>query len=139
MSPGGGSADPDAEKVRFYLAPGEKDNTLELFAEDYFPDYVEKMHARLGLSDDAKDFETFFLSVSAHLEVDKQGRVLLPQQQLQSAGIGKHIVLLAARDRLIMMNREEGRKFIDKGWSTYRKMREVAELKNTHRAANPEQ
>lgn len=122
--------DPERDGTRFYIAPGQHENTLELFVENYFPTFVERMHESLEPGDDAENYETFFLSMSSLLEMDKQGRVLLPQLQLEYAGIGKQVTLMGRRDRLIMWNRDDARKFIEKGWHKYPEMRRLSERRN---------
>lgn len=122
--------DSERDGSRFFVAPGERERTLELFCENFFPAHVQQLRQSLGRSDDAKDFKAFFLSMSSLLETDKQGRVLLPQQHLQYAGIGKHVLLTGNGDRLIMWNREDANEFIKKGWGKYREMRRSAEREN---------
>jgi len=90
---------------------------------------VEKLHKALTDSPEAADFELFFTSMSALLEVDKQGRVLLPQQQLQLAGIGRQVTLLGNRDRLVLLNRENGQTFVQEMWAKYRQMKLAAKRK----------
>lgn len=120
------SMDPERDGANFYLAPGERERTLELFPERYFPKYVDELHASLTDSPEAADFELFFVSMSALVEVDKQGRVLLPQHQLQLAGIGRQVVLMGNRDRLVLRNREEAQSFIVDTWSRYIDMKRAA-------------
>ena len=124
------SMDPDKQGVHFYLAPGEREHTLELFPDKYYTKYVEKLHRALTDSPEAADFELFFTSMSALLEVDKQGRVLLPQQQLQFAGIGRQVTLLGNRDRLVLQNREHAQSFVQDTWSRYREMKQAAKRKD---------
>lgn len=121
------SMDVEKDGAFFYLAPGERENTLDLFPEKYFPEYVERLHQSLKRNKDAADFETFFLSMSAPLEMDKQGRVLLPQQHLQYAGMGRQIMLTGNRDRLVMWNREEGQRFIQRTWGKYIELMRLAQ------------
>jgi MraZ protein len=124
------SMDPEKQGLDFYLAPGEREQTLELFPDKYYRKYVEKLHEALTDSPEAADFELFFTSMSALLEVDKQGRVLLPQQQLQLAGIGRQVTLLGNRDRLVLLNRENGQAFVQTTWPKYRDMKQVAKRRD---------
>jgi MraZ protein len=122
--------DPDIQGANFYLAPGEREHTLELFPDKYYRKYVDELHRALTDSPEAADFELFFTSMSAHLEIDKQGRVLLPQQQLQYAGISRQVTLLGNRDRLVLLNRDSGQTFVQSTWPRYREMKQAAKRKD---------
>lgn len=117
--------DPEKQGTHFYVAPGQREQSLELFPDKYYSEYVERMHRALVDSPEADDVELFFTSMSALVEVDKQGRVLLPQQQLQLAGIGRQVTMLGDRDRLILVNRENGAAFVQEMWAKYRHMRQA--------------
>ena len=123
------SMDPEKHGVHFYLAPGEREHTLELFPEKYYPKYVEKLHETLADSPEAADFELFFTAMSTLLEVDKQGRILLPQHLLQFATIGRQVLLMGSRDRLVLANREGGQSFVQDMWPKYRDMKQAAKRK----------
>jgi MraZ protein len=125
-----GSMDPDKQGADFYLAPGEREHTLELFPDKYYRKYVDELHRALTDSPEAADFELFFTSMSALLEIDKQGRVLLPQQQIQFAGIGRQVTLLGNRDRLVLLNRENGQSFVQSTWPRYREMKQAAKRRD---------
>jgi MraZ protein len=120
------AVDPQGYGALFYLAPGEREHTLELFPKDYFSGYVERLQATLTDSPEADDFELFFLSMCALLEIDKAGRALLPQYQLQLAGIGRQVVLAGRGDRLVLCNRDEGHSFNTQTWSKYRALKQKA-------------
>jgi hypothetical protein len=57
-------------------------------------------------SDDLVAYTHYRLSMSAELEMDGQGRVVLPDAMVKGAGIKKDITLLGAMDHLEAWNRD---------------------------------
>lgn len=104
--------DPDRDGTGFYLVPGSRRGTLSLFGDRYYESYSEQYHASLPPAQEKEDFEDLFYSVAALLEVDKQGRVVLPQRLLDFAGISGPVTLTGARDHLVLWNRKDHATFL---------------------------
>ncbi|MCH5377782.1 MAG: cell division protein [Planctomycetes bacterium] len=95
----------DPEESVLYVAPGT-DGSLALFP----PESFAKLASRLEQgSDDGRDvvaFSRLFYAQVQRIELDKQGRVRLPIELAELAGLRKEIVLLGVRDHLEIWNRE---------------------------------
>lgn len=111
----------DAEKdgTRFYLVPGSRRGTLSLFGDRYYERYSEQYHASLPPAQEKEDFEDLFYSVAALLDVDKQGRVVLPQRLLEFAGISGPVTLTGARDHLVLWGRKDHEDFLAENQRRY--------------------
>ena len=69
------------------------DKCLSIYPKDAFQAFAEKLQA-LPISDkNARQFVRFFLSGAVECELDKQGRILLPQSLRMYADISKDVVV----------------------------------------------
>ncbi|HEX4055530.1 MAG TPA: hypothetical protein VHX86_14795 [Tepidisphaeraceae bacterium] len=59
----------------------------------------------LSPSEELLDYEHYKLSLAEELEWDGQGRVVLPDDMLKSANIGKEVTLIGSKDHLELWNR----------------------------------
>lgn len=121
--------DPERDGARFYLVPGGRKGTLALYGDRYFERYAEECHSSLQATDEKDDFEQVFYSMATLLDIDKQGRVVLPQRILDYAGLGKKVTLAGRRDHLVIWNRDDFRAFMDKNWDRYPDLLRQARLK----------
>jgi MraZ protein len=71
--------------------------------EVYVDSLLEGMHP---LSEDYGKIERFFNAYSAELELDAAGRVMIPRNLLEKTGLGKDVVIVGARNRLEVWDRE---------------------------------
>ena len=121
--------DPEKDGTRLYLVPGNRRGTLALYADQYFERYTEAYHASLTANDEKEDFEQVFYSMATLLDIDKQGRVVLPQRLLDYTGLGKKVTLAGQRDHLVIWDRERFSQFMDDNWSRYPDLLRQARLK----------
>ena len=108
--------DPERDGEAFFLVTG-RDGRLWLYPERYYEQLVSREPTALTPSEDMLDFDRLMLGLASRVEWDKQGRVLLPAQELKRAGIGKEVTLVGARDHLELWNRSD--------WETYRQALET--------------
>lgn len=130
------SLDPEKDGSRFYLVPGARPGTLALYADRYFERYAEQYHASLEENDEKEDFEQIFYAMATLLDIDKQGRVVLPQRIMDYAGLTKKVTLAGQRDHLVLWNREEFKRFTDRNWGRHPDLLKQARLKTELSRAN---
>lgn len=121
--------DPQKDGTRFYVVPGNRRGTLGLYADQYFERYAEAYHAGLTANDEKEDFEQVFYSMATLLDIDKQGRVVLPQRVLDYTGLGRKVTLAGQRDHLVIWDRDRFDQFIEDNWSRYPDLLRQARLK----------
>ena len=119
--------DPRRHGKDFYLVPGDRQGTLCLYPSFYFEEYVERRYAALKRSERKRDFEAIFYSMATLLEVDGQGRVVLPQRWLSFVGFGREVTLTGARDHLSVWNRADYEVFMKSKWDEYPRLLDEAE------------
>jgi MraZ protein len=89
----------------FVVAKG-MDGCLFVYANDDWAAFEEKL-AQLPMSNkEARMFTRFFLAGAAQVEVDKQGRILLPAPLREFAQLEKDVVLVGVGSRVEIWNRD---------------------------------
>ncbi|MDR2933182.1 MAG: division/cell wall cluster transcriptional repressor MraZ [Oscillospiraceae bacterium] len=82
--------------VRFYITKG-LDGCLFVYSEDEWDALAQRIRA-LPVSK-ARDLQRFFFGGAAEAQPDKQGRVLIPANLREYAGLDKDIVIVGAMVR----------------------------------------
>lgn len=63
---------------------------------------------------DARAFSRFFFSGAAEIEIDKQGRALVPQNLIEYAGISKEIITIGVSTRIEIWSKESWNAYNDR-------------------------
>jgi MraZ protein len=111
--------DTERDGSRFYLVPGARLGTLSIYPEKTFRRQHEKRPSPEIPHEDLLTYNQVFYSMATLLEVDKQGRVLLPDRHLRLAGIGREVYITGSRDHLDLWNKADYEKFAEENWSGY--------------------
>ena len=100
------------------------DGCLFVYPSDEWTRFEEKLKSLPLTNKNARQFTRFFLAGAAACEVDKQGRILLPQVLREFASLEKDVVLVGVASRIEIWSRERW----DESMNTYDgDMDEVAE------------
>lgn len=100
------------------------DGCLFVYPNDEWIRFEEKLKSLPLTNKNARQFTRFFLAGVAACEVDKQGRILLPQVLREFASLEKDVVLVGVASRIEIWSRERW----DESMNTYDgDMDEVAE------------
>ncbi|MCK4659708.1 MAG: hypothetical protein KAV82_09335 [Phycisphaerae bacterium] len=105
--------DPEVDGDAFYLCPGERKNTLSLCPSKRFEERVRALRTSHIAGDESLAFEQVFYSLVSRLEMDKQGRMVLPERQLAMVNLGKEITLAGANERIDLWRTSEYKEFIE--------------------------
>lgn len=109
--------DPEVDGDAFYLSPGERNNTLSLYPSRRFEERVKRLRTGGIAGDESLAFEQVFYSLVSRLEMDKQGRVVLPERQLSMVNLGKEVTLAGANDRIDVWRTSDYREFINQAFA----------------------
>ena len=82
------------------------DGCLFVYANDDWSAFEQKLTSLPLINKEARKFSRFFLAGAAQVEVDKQGRILLPANLRQFAGLEKDVVLVGVGSRIEIWSRE---------------------------------
>lgn len=96
--------------LRFVATKG-LDNCIFLYTEEEWKIIEAKVHALPFTRADVRSFARFFFSGAAELEIDKQGRILLPTNLREYAGIDKDLIIIGVGSRVEIWSMQR--------WATY--------------------
>ena len=82
------------------------DGCLFVYPNDEWHAFEDKLKTLPLANKEARKFTRFFLAGAASVEVDKQGRILLPYVLREFAGLDKDVVLIGVANRIEIWNRE---------------------------------
>ncbi len=98
------------------------DGCLFVYDNEEWTVFEQKLKALPITNKDARQFVRFFLAGAAEVEVDKQGRILIPNVLRDFAKLSKDVVLIGVASRIEIWDKERfGQE------ATYEDMDEIAE------------
>lgn len=97
------------------------DGCLFVFDNSEWQAFEEKLRSLPMIDKEARQFTRFFLAGAASVEVDKQGRILLPAVLREFADITKDAVLIGVGSRIEIWSKDRW-----EGTVTYQDMEEIA-------------
>ena len=89
----------------FVISKG-MDGCLFVYAGDDWNAFEQKLTSLPLINKEARQFARFFLAGAATVEVDKQGRILLPAHLREFAGLEKDVVLVGVGSRVEIWSKE---------------------------------
>jgi len=78
-----------------------------LYPERYYENLVTAAPADITPEQDLLAFDQLHFALASRIELDGQGRLLLPQKILRRSGIQKEVTLIGVRDHLEVWNRAD--------------------------------
>ena len=81
------------------------DNCLFVYTSEDWRKFEEKLRTLPLTNKDARKFTRFFLAGAAEMEVDKQGRILIPSVLREFAALEKDVVFVGVGSRIEIWNR----------------------------------
>lgn len=109
-----------------YLVPGARLGTVGLYPAEEFEMMGQHMDREPIPDESALIYQQLFYSMASRLEMDKQGRVLLPERMLKRAGIGTQVMLTGMGNHLDLWNREVYEEFVDSNWGRWAEIQQKA-------------
>lgn len=89
----------------FYLAPGQN-GVLWLWPERTFDEMAAATQSSLLPDENMMEFELLMFSQARRLEMDKAGRIRLPERMRREAALGDSVTILGVRDHLELHDTE---------------------------------
>lgn len=83
------------------------DGCLFVYASDDWNAFEQKLTSLPLINKEARQFARFFLAGAATVEVDKQGRILLPAALREFAGLEKDVVLVGVGSRVEIWSKDK--------------------------------
>ena len=98
------------------------DGCLFVYDNEEWQAFEEKLRSLPITNKEARQFARFFLAGAAEVEVDKQGRILVPNILREFAQISKDVVLIGVASRIEIWSKERF-----EGMESFEDMDEIAE------------
>lgn len=98
------------------------DGCLFVYDNHEWKSFEEKLKSLPLTNKDARQFVRFFLAGAAMVEVDKQGRILIPSGLREFAGLEKDAVLIGVASRVEIWSKDRW-----ENAASYEDMEEIAE------------
>lgn len=101
----------DALGESFIIAKG-LDGCLSVYSMEQWTAFEAKLQALPLSQPDARAFARFFFSGATEGELDKQGRVMIPSNLREHAGLTKDVVIAGAGNRLEIWDKEKREQYL---------------------------
>ncbi len=99
--------DSEREGDGLYLTLGEHRGTLSIFTERGFEELTARMETEFMTGPESQRFELQFYALASRVDLDKQGRFVLPDRLVQKARLGHDVFLVGQKHRIDIWNRSE--------------------------------
>jgi MraZ protein len=87
------------EPERLFVSPGP-DQCLWLYAQENLERLAEKLDQAPAADAEARVFRRLYFAQTEAVDVDRNGRILIPDRLVQFAGLAHEVVLIGVRDHL---------------------------------------
>lgn len=108
---------------KFIITKG-LDSCLFAYPQEEWAVLEQKMRSLPFTRADARAFVRFFFAGAIECEIDKQGRVLIPANLRDYAGLGKEVVVIGVSSRVEVWSKEQWEKYNSESASS---VEEIAE------------
>lgn len=116
--------DPGEDEKRVYVTLGEYPGTLSIYTVRDFEQRASGIETEYMDDPRAKDFERDFYAATSIVEMDKQGRMVLPDRLRKKARLGEEIYVVGQKHRIDLWNRADfdrnsGINWEDESWPNW--------------------
>ena len=113
------------QKSVVYIAPGT-DGSLALYMEDALSQIGDQLAQSSPAGRDVRAFSRLFYAQAQPAEIDRQGRLRIPPELAQWAGLAKDVVLLGVRDHLELWSAARWESYLEEMQTRYDEIAEKA-------------
>lgn len=118
------ATDPGEDGSGFYITLGESPFTLWMLTPRGFEELSARMETEFMSGPDSRKFELQFFSLASRVELDKQGRFVIPERLLKKARFGSEVILIGQKTRVEIWDpaayqRELGVDWDGDGWPNW--------------------
>ena len=103
---------PDGENTRFVINRGFE-KCLSLYPIQSWQPLYDQISSLNDFDPKVREFRRYFLNGAIEVEPDSAGRILIPQNLKDYAGLGKDLVLAAAVNKIEIWDKEKYQKFFE--------------------------
>jgi MraZ protein len=100
------------EPATLFVTPGP-DQSLWVYTQAELERLAEKLDQAPATDAEARVFRRLYFAQTEQVDVDRTGRVLVPERLAQFAGLGHEVVLIGVRDHLELWDAAKWQAFVD--------------------------
>jgi MraZ protein len=109
---------PESDGRGIYVTLGEDRHTLLIFSESGFDELATRMETEFNPGPEARRFELQFFSLASFVELDGQGRFVLPDRLRKKARLGDEVYLVGRKYRIEIWNKAEYERSLGIDWES---------------------
>ncbi len=109
--------DTERDGKQLYVSLGEDRGTLAVYSASGFAELSARMETEYSDEADSCSFELQFYSTTIPVEMDGQGRILLPDRLRMKAGLPDEVYVVGRKHRIEIWDREALDKAMGIDWS----------------------
>ena len=113
------------EVTQLFVTPGA-DQSLWIYTKDELERLSAKLDQTPATDAEARVFRRLFFAQMEEVDLDRNGRILIPDRLVQFAGLEHEVVLLGIRDHLELWNAERYQAYFEKHSPEFDKVAEQA-------------
>jgi len=118
-----------AEPAILFVTPGP-DQSLWLYTEADLERLAAKLDQAPATDAEARVFRRLYFAQTEAVDLDKTGRILVPERLVQFAGLRKEVVLIGVRDHLELWDAIKWKGYADENAARFDSVAEKAFAKN---------
>ncbi len=107
---------PEVDGAGLYVTLGEHRGTLSLFTERAFEELAARIETEFIPGSESRRFELQFYGLASHVDMDKQGRFVLPDRLRKKARLGEEAYLVGQKSRIDVWNRADFERSLGIDW-----------------------
>lgn len=113
-----GKIDVDRDGAGLYVTLGAHRGTLSMFTEREFEALASRTETEFMPGEESLRFELQFYGLAGHVDLDKQGRVLLPDRLRAKARLQENVLLVGQKYRIDIWNRADCERAMGIDWES---------------------
>lgn len=106
------------EPERLFVTPGQ-DQCLWLYSQEGLERLAEKLDQAPATDAEVRVFRRLYFAQTEAVDVDRNGRILIPERLLQFAGLQHEVVLIGVRDHLELWDAERWQQYLSRNASRF--------------------
>jgi MraZ protein len=100
------------EPATLYITPGP-DQSLWLYTQGALERLAERLDTAPATDAEARVFRRLYFAQTEAVDLDKAGRILVPERLVQFAGLSQEVILIGVRDHLELWDASRWQRFVE--------------------------
>mgnify|MGYP006291280297 FL=1 len=101
-----------AEDCHVFMASCGLDDVLYLYTRNTYKEVAPRFKPSLRTVAEVRDYERLAYSMTERLELDRLGRLLIPEYMRSLANLSKDVAIIGVRDHIEIWDREKWQAFV---------------------------